>query len=81
MKVSEMIKNLQEFMNENGDIDCYYAVDDEGNGYNKVYYAPTLMYADGYGECYSVESIDQDWAEGYLSDEEFAGLEKVCIVN
>ena len=29
MKVSEMIKNLQDFMEENGDIDCYYAEDDE----------------------------------------------------
>ena len=31
MKVSEMIKNLQEFIEKNGDLDCYYAVDDEGN--------------------------------------------------
>ena len=31
MKVSEMIENLQNFMNENGDLDCWYAKDDEGN--------------------------------------------------
>lgn len=81
MKVSEMIKNLQKFMEENGDIDCYYAKDDEGNGYSEVYYSPTLMYVDGYGEAYSIESIEQDKKDGYLTDEEYAGFEKVCIVN
>lgn len=30
MKISQMIKNLQSFMSEHGDLDCYYAVDDEG---------------------------------------------------
>lgn len=37
MKVSEMIKNLQEFMAGHGDIDCYYSEDDEGNGYHEVH--------------------------------------------
>ena len=81
MKVSEMIKNLQEFMEENGDIDCYYAVDDEGNGYKEVYYEPTLMYVDEDGGAYSIESIDEDRKDGYLTDEEFAEFKKVCIVN
>lgn len=45
MKVSEMIKNLQKFMKDNGDLDCWYAVDDEGNGYQKVYFGcPNAMY-------------------------------------
>ena len=81
MKVSEMIKNLQEFMEENGDIDCYYAEDDEGNGYKAVHYSPTLMYVDGDGGAYSIESIDEDRKDGYLTDEEFAEFKKVCIVN
>lgn len=81
MKVSEMIKNLQEFMEENGDIDCYYAEDDEGNGYKAVHYSPTLMYVDEDGDAYSIESIDEDKEDGYLTDEEFAKFKKVCIVN
>ena len=81
MKVSEMIKNLQGFKKDYGDIDCYYAEDDEGNGYSKVHYRPTLMYVDGYGQAYSIESIEQDRKDGYLTDEEYAGFKKVCIVN
>ena len=81
MKVSEMIKNLQEFMAENGDIDCYYAVDDEGNDYKEVYYSPTLMYVDEDGAAYSIEPIKEDRENGYLTDEEFAKFKKVCIVN
>ena len=81
MKVSEMIKNLQEFMAENGDIDCYYAGDDEGNSYKDVHYSPTLMYVDKYGEAYSIESIEEDKEDGYLTDEVFAEFKKVCIVN
>ena len=56
---TEMIKNLQEFMEENGDIDCYYAVDDEGNDYKEVYYKPTLMLENPYGDLYQVEEIEE----------------------
>ena len=78
MKVSEMIKNLQEFMAENGDIDCYYAVDDEGNDYKEVHYEPTLMFENSYGDLYSVEEIEEDES---LDEEERAEFKKVCIVN
>ena len=44
MKLSEMIENLQKFMNEHGDVDCWWSVDDEGNEYKEVIYEPTLMY-------------------------------------
>ena len=81
MKVSEMIKNLQEFMAENGDIDCYYAKDDEGNGYYKVYYEPTLMYVDEDGEAYSIKSIEEDKEDGYLTDEDLAKFTKACVIN
>lgn len=75
MKVSEMIKNLQKFMKDNGDLDCWYAVDDEGNGYQKVYYDPSLFYVGSNGEVYSnVKDLDDDG----LSVED---VTKVCIVN
>ena len=39
------------------------------------------MYVDGDGGAYSIESIDEDRKDGYLTDEEFAEFKKVCIVN
>ena len=78
MKISEMIKNLQEFMNENGDIDCYYAVDDEGNGYKPVYYSPTLMFENSSGDLYSARDLEDD--DG-LDEDDKAEFNKVCIIN
>ena len=69
MKVSEMIKNLQDFMRKHGDIECWYAVDDEGNGYSPIYYTPSLFYTDGSGVVYQPLDCERD---------EF---EKICIVN
>ena len=44
MKISELIKELQNIQKNNGDLDCYYSVDDEGNGYRKIGYSPTIMF-------------------------------------
>ena len=75
MKISEMIKNLQEFIEEHGDIDCYYAVDDEGNAYQKVYYDPSLYYVNSYGDVFTQE----DWYEADEYDRK--DLTPVCVVN
>ena len=75
MKISEMIKNLQEFMDEHGDIDCWYASDDEGNGYHPVSYNPTLFYADVYyGEVHTLRDIEEDEND----PDDYA---KICVVN
>lgn len=79
MKVSEMIKNLQEFMEEYGDIECWYAKDDEGNGYQEVNFEPSLgfvdTYDDGISEVYSnVEELE----EYNLTLED---VTPICIVN
>lgn len=74
MKISEMIKNLQEFMNENGDLDCYYAVDDEGNGYNKIHYTPSKYYVSEDGDVMQRE--DLEYYELHIED-----VEPICIVN
>ena len=42
MKLSEFIKNLQEFEKENGNLDVITSIDDEGNGFNRVAYSPSL---------------------------------------
>lgn len=75
MKVSEMIKNLQEFMAENGDLDCWYAEDDEGNGYDKVHFSPSKYYVDEHGIIYT----DADFDEVDADDIEW--LTPICIVN
>lgn len=75
MKISEMIKNLQEFMAEHGDLDCWYAEDDEGNGYKAVYYDPSLYYVNAYGDVYHQE----DWDEA--DEDDRADLTPICIVN
>ena len=71
MKISEMIKNLQEFMNEHGDMDCYYLTDDEGNDIKEVHYPPSVCYADEYGNFYHEDD----------DEVEFIELEAVCLVN
>lgn len=75
MKISEMIKNLQELMAEYGDLDCWYAEDDEGNGYRKIYYDPSVYYVDSDGEVYSNL---EDLEEYELTEED---VTPICIVN
>ena len=75
MKISEMIKNLQEFMAEHGDLECWYAVDDEGNAYREVYYEPSLYYVNEDGEVY--QEIDDFDLDEVCIDE----LRHICIIN
>ncbi|MBQ8570308.1 MAG: hypothetical protein IJ444_02220 [Kiritimatiellae bacterium] len=75
MKISEMIKNLQEFMEEYGDLECWYASDDEGNEYHKVYYEPSLLCVDKYdGEIHTLEDVG--WIGAPIED-----YDKICVVN
>ena len=74
MKISEMIKNLQGFMNEHGDLDCWYADDDKGNGFYPVIYKPCMRYANKYGEVRMLEDIEDD-------EEDLEDYTKVCLVN
>jgi hypothetical protein len=37
LKLSEVIKGLQDVLDEEGDLECFYAIDDEGNAFNPVY--------------------------------------------
>lgn len=45
MKLKEYINGLQEFAKENEgslEMDVYTSIDDEGNGYNMVYFTPSI---------------------------------------
>jgi hypothetical protein len=52
MKISEMIENLKKFKDKHGDIECWYAVDDEGNDYKRVYFHPSLYYVNDSNKVY-----------------------------
>ena len=75
MKVSEMINNLKEFMATYGDLDCYYATDDEGNEYREVYYDPSMYYINSDGDVYQQEDFDE------ADEEDREDLRPICIVN
>ena len=75
MKISEMIKNLESVMAANGDIECYYAKDDEGNTYHPVYFEPSVYWINHYGDVFQDEDLkDED-------PEDIAELKQICIVN
>lgn len=74
MKISEMIKNLQKFMAEHGDVNCYCAADDEGNYYYEVFYAPSLYYTNKDGDIYSPRDIEYE-------KKDIEDFEKICVVN
>jgi hypothetical protein len=75
MKVSDMIRNLQHFIDMHGDLECWYAEDDDGNGYHPVNFNPTMMCVDNYNNVYSWRDVeDEDLDEVVL-------LKKICIVN
>lgn len=74
MKISEMIKGLQEFMTDHGDLDCYYATDDEGNAYHPVHYTPSHYYVDEDGEVMQLEDIE-------YYERDVNEFKSICIVN
>ena len=76
MKLSEYINQLQEFIKENPETTEFkvcYSIDDEGNGYNDVYYTPTIGYRGEDGEFISLS--DTEWFE----ENEDAVPNSVCI--
>lgn len=75
MKISEMIANLKEFEEKYGDLDCWYATDDEGNEYREVYYDPSFRYVDEDGNVYNDE---EDVEQCYVDMED---VTPICIIN
>ena len=89
MKITEMIKGLQEVKEKYGDLECWSAVDDEGNGYNKVYYDPTVMFRlNDEDEIHNLEEFEEckqehilDYEDG-ADDEDYEELKceyMVCV--
>ena len=55
MKISELIQSLIDFKNTNGDLECWYASDPEGNDHFPLEYTPTKAHLiEGDGVSYSM---------------------------
>jgi hypothetical protein len=86
MKLSTYIEKLQELLAENGDLQCIYSKDDEGNGYGTVNYSPSLMRYDyDEREAYNLEEEKEDFEEDnneyYDDDFDRSDLPLVVCVN
>lgn len=86
MKISKLIKNLQDVLNKDGDLECYYASDDEGNHHCPIYFDAGTFYT----LKENVENNERDievYNENDLQDlydyEECKpeDIVKICIVN
>lgn len=75
MKISQMIRNLEAVMLANGDLECYYATDDEGNEYHPVYWEPSIYWINQYGDIFQDEDLEGE------DEEDIAELTQICIVN
>jgi len=76
MKLSKYIAGLQRVMNSHGDLDCYYATDDEGNGYKHVFYTGSIFFVHKYeANSYNPELCQE---EEIKNQDDFS---KVVVVN
>jgi len=70
MKLSEYVECLNELIKKNpkvADYDVISTIDDEGNGYNKVHYTPSIGRYESYNEFISFDDAeafeDNEWTE------------------
>ena len=78
MKLSKYIAGLQKIFDINGDLDCYYAIDDEGNGYQQVNYDGSLYFVSA---CDINSYRPELYCEEDVADGEIKNPIKVCVVN
>jgi hypothetical protein len=69
MKLSEYIEKLETILKNHGDVEIIYAVDDEGNYFDKVHFDPSPCRFD---------ENDQEGVE-FLSYDETIKVNAVCI--
>ena len=49
MKITELMHQLRQIKKKHGDLECIYAIDDEGNDHHPVHFHPTPMKKDIHG--------------------------------
>jgi len=72
MKLKEYIEGLQKIIDNNPDyaeLEVCASIDDEGNGYNPIYFAPTIGHW---------SEDDEFFPEEYATDEELP-INVVCV--
>lgn len=74
MTLREYVENLKKLVRAYGDYKVVYASDDEGNGYQEVYYAPSVGFYHN-GEFRAADLETQKKIEGAHGKEKSA----VCI--
>ena len=70
MKVSEMIKNLQDIMEENGDIDCYCVWG--GGAYDELKNCNLITHKPKLSDNYFYVGVDNEGMRKF---------KRVCIIN
>ncbi len=78
MKLTKYIEELNKFLKEHGDLECYYSSDDEGNRYQKVDCCGTRMWVSDLEE-YMPDMIEEEYLINYEEDDECPI--PVCVVN
>ena len=83
MKLSEYIAGLQAFLQENGDMDAYYAADDEGNAYQDVGFMGSLFYLPEHEKESRHPELVGGYDKEYIAElkEDEIELTPVCVVN
>lgn len=79
MKLKQYLENLLNMVKENPlvlEYEVISSIDDEGNGYNTIYYSPTLgYYNEEDKEFYSKENIEEE-SEEYNGNIE---INAICV--
>ena len=82
MKFKEFVENCNKLLEEQpevGDCDTVYARDDEGNGYQSIYFTPTLGIKESDDYCFDFIALDNVKEEPEDYDYTEKDLNAVCI--
>ena len=74
MKLNKYIESLQKVLKKHGNVDVVYSIDDEGNGFEKVHFDPTVgFFNDG-------DFVDTQNVKEYPDDyEHLVGKAPNCV--
>lgn len=75
--VGNLIEALQELDQY---LEVITAKDDEGNGYNSLYFAPTVMYANTDAMGWELWNSIEEWEDEYGEDEDYTDHLRPVVV-
>lgn len=77
MNVRELIEKLKLL---DQDLEVYTAIDEEGNGYNSVYFDPTVMWARGERDADMEVSSEENFEDDYPDEEDRDEFRKIVVI-